>query len=398
VSILIKKSGKILGLDGKELELEEFVNSYQAQGFSYIESEKFITQAYVFIVTTLSNGTSYPFHYYGLSADDVDVLQSHLETSIEVFLQNECTILAVAADGGSSCRKLLKRFLPGGSSIYAGTIHPISDMDHLMKTIRNRLYSGNVKINNRTLEWNIIVREFNREGSPLPKVMKSGSVEPRYDKMDSSYMRSIFCYSFAKYLMVRSKEEIGDSKTDYINLATFCMKCATYIHAWEAPNDDKNTLSHPVRFTLISDATNFLVGNDSKYVVSGLTKQSITGLKLNEGSWTKLMSILELTDLSKDTTMNWRSCSSMLCENFFSIMRSKVGTPTMVDFITYFDNTALIMDYQFHEKSVGFSFGDRKRESVYHAEKATEDNSPYKDRKMMKKPKTPYASSPNKKK
>ncbi len=85
----------------------------------------------------------------------------------------------------------------------------------------------------------------------------------------------------------------------------------------------------------ITECSNFFLGKDRNFKVTGLSDKAISSLKLNLNSWTEMVEYLKDNALLAKFFV-WRTISSLLCENFFSQVRRKCSSPTFSEFISLF--------------------------------------------------------------
>ena len=125
------KTNRIRGIQGKEYTLEEFIRLHKEKGITMFEFEKYTSQAYVFVISTVDGLLSRPFYFYGLATDKIDDIFKVVYKSIEILDKNECPVLEVCADGGACSRGVLKKF-ESGIRINGKILHirPWSDYDH----------------------------------------------------------------------------------------------------------------------------------------------------------------------------------------------------------------------------------------------------------------------------
>jgi hypothetical protein len=143
------------------------------------------------------------------------------------------------------------------------------------------------------------------------------------DKMSSSHLRQVFCIQTVNHLVLKSHTLSGESKVDYVQLASFIHTCTRHLEAWESI---EKSLSHTERSNIIYETTQILIGKDPMRFVSGMTLESVQSLSMNERSWRDLMEILSNdAELSKEIV--FRSFSTLIVENFFSILRGKISSP-----------------------------------------------------------------------
>jgi len=81
---------------------------------------------------------------------------------------------------------------------------------------------------------------------------------------------------------------------------------------------------------------------------------------MNETSWKGLIEILSVdTELSREIV--FRSFSTLIVENFFSILRGKISSPTWVDFQSLFGTITSELMKQHQGNRIGFNSGRRPK-------------------------------------
>ncbi len=355
--IVNKSTRKIVGLARGPVLYEEWIQKFNEIGVNVIKDENFINQAYTFVIATPDHAFSQPFYYYGFEKDDYEVIEKALDDAILYLLNQGIFVCALCSDGGSSCKKALRQYQ---SRIkFGGRICTFVDMDHLMKTIRNKLAKGTIKCNSQKLRWDIIITEWKKHDSSLSKSICFNALYPEKDKMNSKWMREILNNSdLFEHLLTVSESLNGDEKRDYINLSMFLSKCSSYIKAWEDLGG--RNITHKQRYDQILDATRFFSGEDKTFIISDLTPKAKESLQMNSMAWKKMLDFATQTGILPD--LNWRSFSTMIVENFYSMIRAETSAPTWYDFGRTFSRCSeeLQKSWLNHE-SRGFSMGDRIR-------------------------------------
>jgi len=322
-----KSTQKIVGLARGPVLYDEWIKKFNDIGVNIIKDEDFINQAYTFIMSTPNHGFSQPYYYYVFEKDDYEVIVNVIDETINYLLNQGIIVCALCSDGGSSCKKALKQYQ--SKTKFGGRICTFVDMDHLMKTIRNKLKKGTIKCNSQELRWDILITEWKKQDSSLSKSICYNALYPEKDKMNSKWMREILNNSdLFEHLLEMSKSLNGDEKRDYINLSMFLSKCSSYIGAWEDLGD-KN-ITHTQRYDQILDVTDFLTGKDKTFVISDLTDKAKESLHMNSTAWKKMIDFATQTGILAD--LNWRSFSTMIVENFYSVIRGETPAPTWYDF------------------------------------------------------------------
>ena len=91
-----------------------------------------------------------------------------------------------------------------------------------------------------------------------------------------------------------------------------------------------------------------------------MTRESVQSLTMNGKSWSKLMNLLSINpDLSKKIV--FRSFSTLIVENFFSILRGKISSPTWVQFPSLFGTVTSELMKQHQGNRIGFNSGRRPK-------------------------------------
>jgi len=138
----------------------------------------------------------------------------------------------------------------------------------------------------------------------------------------------------------------------------FYPKCSSYIRAWE-DFGDKN-ITHTQRYDQILDVTDFLTGKDKTFVISDLTDKAKESLHMNSTAWKKMIDFATQTGILAD--LNWRSFSTMIVENFYSVIRGETPAPTWYDFGKTFARCSEELEKSWlNYESRRFSMGDRNR-------------------------------------
>jgi hypothetical protein len=268
----------------------------------------------------------------------------------------------VSADGGSSCRKALPQLVEDPELAHRKLI-AFSDCDHLFKTLRNKLAKNHVKCNERTLNWDVI-RNVWKEDVGLQGVLPVSCLDPAKDKQRSDWMRWV-CHEPVVVQHLRDAaanrgEGQKDEATDLFYLAEFLHNTNKYIEAWEGK--EKTDLD---RFTDIYESSQFFLGGNKDFIISGLTDKAREGIMLNLASWGELAKWIARKGDKIVNEMVWGAIGTMAVENFFSKVRSVNNNPTFVQFGQIFD----VVGEQFQidrltDKSRGWTLGDSRLKSA----------------------------------
>jgi hypothetical protein len=330
------KKDEITGLQGGILKGTEWISLFDEYGVDIFQDAHIVNQSYAFIVSSLDKEIVHPYYHYGLLNDDYKKLLSIIAHTHKVLKENGIILKVACADGGASCRKALQYLLSDVTMKDLGIL-PFTDLDHLLKTIRNKTAKCVVKVNGRTLDWKRIhtLWGLRRE---LQDCIEEEAFYPERDKMQSSWMREILCNP----VLLRCIDEyvvelVGSNKPDearaYEDLGVFLNATFAYLHAWES-KDQKFT--HDKRYEAIYDVTELLLGRDKAHTITGLTQKALDGLTINVDSWLKLITFLRSNEhLDR---LNWRAVGTMALENFFSKMRAVNPNPTYLQFQQNFAN------------------------------------------------------------
>jgi hypothetical protein len=351
------KTNRIRGIQGKEYTLDQFIKAYEENGISMFKEEKYTSQAYVFMISTTDGKLSRPFYFYGLGSDKTDDILKVVCKALEILDKNHCPVVGVCADGGSCCRAVLRKF-ESKRKINGKwcRILPWSDYDHLLKTIRNSLKEKKIFMNSRLLLWSILDTEWNATNSPLLSWIHADAISVK-DKMSSAHLRQVFCIQTATYLFSKGQTMSGESKTDYVQLASFIHTCTQHLEAWESIDI---SLLHAERYKIISETTQILSGKDEIRKICGMTVESLQSLSMNEASWKDLIEMLSIdAELSREIV--FRSFSTLIVENFFSILRGKISSPTWMDFQSLFGAVTSELMKQHQGNKIGFNSGRRPK-------------------------------------
>ncbi len=351
------KTNRVRGIQGKEYILDQFVKAYEENGISMFKDETYTSQAYVFMISTANGKLSRPFYFYGLGSDKTDDIFKVACKALEILDKNNCPVVGVCADGGSCCRAVLKKF-ENKQKINGKwyKILPWSDYDHLLKTIRNSLQGKKIFMNSRLLLWSILDTEWNATNSPLLNWIHADAISVK-DKMSSAHLRQVFCIQTADYLVLKSRTLTGECKLDYVQLASFIYTCTRHLEAWESID---GSLLHTERSNIIYETTQILTGKDPIRKISGMTLESLQSLSMNEASWYSLIEMLsDDAELSKEIV--FRSFSTLIVENFFSILRGKISSPTWMDFQSLFGTVTSELMKQHQGNRIGFNSGRRPK-------------------------------------
>jgi hypothetical protein len=156
---------------------------------------------------------------------------------------------------------------------------------------------------------------------------------------------------------LKSRTLTGECKLDYVQLASFIYTCTRHLEAWESID---GSLSHTERSNIIYETTQILTGKDPIRKISGMTLESLQSLSMNEASWYSLIEMLsDDAELSKEIV--FRSFSTLIVENFFSILRGKISSPNWMDFQSLFGSVTSELMKQHQGNRIGFNSGHRPK-------------------------------------
>jgi hypothetical protein len=105
---------------------------------------------------------------------------------------------------------------------------------------------------------------------------------------------------------------------------------------------------------------NLSVNKRFRIVHGGMTVESLETLSMNEASWKFLMEILS-GDAKLSKEIVFRSFSTLIVENFFSILRGKISSPTWMDFQSLFGAITSELMKQHQGNKIGFNSGRRPK-------------------------------------
>jgi hypothetical protein len=282
------KKGEMVGMAEGKVKIDDWNEMFRLHGvdvFEEISQKHFINQCYTFIISSLDNKMTSPYHYYPLYNDVYSDIVEVIRNTYEVLWGYGIKLKIVSADGGSSCRKALRQLVEDTELAHMKLI-PFSDCDHLFKTLRNKLAKNHVKCNERTLNWDLI-RKVWKEDVGLQGVLPVSCLDPAKDKQRSDWMRWV-CHEPVVVQHLRDAaanrgDGQKDEATDLFYLAEFLHNTNKYIEAWDGK--EKTDLD---RFTDIYKSSQFFFGCNKDFIISGLTDKARAGIMLNLASWGEL--------------------------------------------------------------------------------------------------------------
>ena len=336
-----------------------------------INDSKLYKQVYMVLAQSIDGSVCLPLFWRPFSSG-MAMLQEDLPDVVDIFTSNGFEILGVCSDGDFCCKKICNVVKQKHPNVY-----PLSDFDHLLKTIRNNLCSNQFKssrerskneivyyLDGVPLHWKYIV-DFWLEDDNLrmkPYYIFKEAIIDLQDVMSSSFMQKVFSIPLAKYLQDKSETfEVSDpQKSKEIQaLSQFIDNCANYFKAFDDPNYEQYPID--VRMKTIIANTNFLI-----HKVKGLTSNARLGLKMNLDS---LQQIYERAkQLQIVNKLRLRSLSTLCCENFFSKVRNINPNPTVKQVEKIFDKVQNELVKDFHQVDLSYNAKLRNRQ-VHHYSK-----------------------------
>lgn len=357
VTIIDPKTNSIIGLQ-KPIPCNEFISSKEI-----IKDAKQFKQVFTVLMSNIDNSSTMPLFWMPFANNLKDIRESIMK--MVPHLENVgLKICAMVSDGDFSCQSLIK-----DAHIALKTVHPFSDYDHLLKTIRNNMCPNSNKKDKRKktsakdrqtykmtlttgeaieIKWTHIIDCWN-ENNILrmpPYNIPKGAIIDIVDLMSSQYMQVVFSQMLSKYFITKSTN-IDDSNSqlrkEYFVLGKFIGLCADYFQSFDS--SDQTTLDQ--RLSTIYDTTDVLLK------VDGLTPNAKRGLKMNKTSLKQLVKELELKGMK--SLLVTRGLSTLTVENFFSKSRARNPNPNIAEFSRDFDKIANELQKDNHADQLNYN-------------------------------------------